>query len=117
MNVKLIKNINDYRAALKRVEALWNAKPNSEAGDELDILATLIEKYEDSHYKIASPDPIEAIKFRMEQIGMERSDLVKLIGANRVSEVFSKKRALSLNIIRILHSKLNIPADSLIGGV
>jgi len=117
MNIKLIKNNNDYRAALKRVEALWNAKPNSEAGDELDLLATLVEKYENTHYKIAAPDPIEAIKFRMEQIGMERSDLAKIIGANRVSEVFNKKRTLSLNIIRILHSKLNIPADSLIGGI
>jgi HTH-type transcriptional regulator/antitoxin HigA len=116
MNIKLIKNNSDYRATLKRVEELWGAKSNSKEGDELDVLATLIEKYENCHYKIVSPDPIEAIKFRMEQIGMERSDLAKMNGANRVSEMFNKKRSLSLNIIRILHTKLNIPADSLIGG-
>ena len=117
MNINLIKNNRDYHAALERVEDLWHALPNSKEGDELDVLATLIEKYEERHFKIAAPDPIEAIKFRMEQIGMERSDLAKLIGANRVSEVFNKKRSLSLNIIRILHKKLNIPADSLIGGI
>jgi HTH-type transcriptional regulator / antitoxin HigA len=117
MNINLIKNDSDYRAALERVEDLWRALPNSKEGDELDVLATLIEKYEEHQFKIAAPDPIEAIKFRMEQIGMERSDLAKMIGANRVSEVFNKKRSLSLNIIRILHKKLNIPADSLIGGI
>ena len=116
MNIKPIKNNDDYQKSLQRVESLWNAKPNSEEGDELDVLVTLIEKYENIFYKIEAPDPIEAIKFRMEQIGMERSDLIKLIGANRVSEVFNKKRPLSLNIIRLLHTKLNIPADSLIGG-
>jgi HTH-type transcriptional regulator/antitoxin HigA len=115
MNIKLIKNNKDYRKALKRVEKLWDAKPNSKEGDELDILATLIEKYEERRFMIAAPDPVEAIRFRMEQIGMERADLAKLIGANRVSEVFNKKRPLSLNIIRTLRSKLNIPADSLIG--
>jgi HTH-type transcriptional regulator/antitoxin HigA len=115
MNIKLIKNSKDHREALKRVEKIWNAKPNSKKGDELDVLATLIEKYEEQRFKIAAPDPVEAIRFRMEQIGMERADLAKIIGANRVSEVFSKKRPLSLNIIRSLRTKLNIPADSLIG--
>lgn len=117
MNIKLIKNNKDYRAALKRVEKLWQAAPDSAEGDELDVLATLIEKYENNYYKIAAPDPIEAIKFRMEQLGMEQKDLAKIIGANRASEMFGKKRSLSLGIIRILRDKLNIPADSLIGRV
>jgi len=115
MNIKPIKNNNDHQAALKRIGELWNSRPGSEEGDELDILATLAEEYENQRYKIAPPDPIEAIKFRMEQMGMERSDLAKLIGANRVSEVFAGKRPLSINIIKTLRSKLNIPADSLIG--
>jgi len=114
MNIKLIKTKKDYHEALKRVEKLWNALPNSKEGDELDVLATLIEKYEDIYYKVSSPDPVEAIKFRMEQLGMEQKDLAKIIGANRASEMFSKKRSLSLNMIRILRNKLNIPADSLI---
>jgi HTH-type transcriptional regulator/antitoxin HigA len=117
MNIKLIKNKRDYREALKRVEELWDAKPNSKEGDELDILATLIEKYENVYYAIATPDPVEAVRFRMEQLGLEQKDLAKIIGANRASEMFHKKRSLSLNIIRILRAKLNIPADSLIGSV
>ena len=115
MNIKLIKSKKDYRDALERVAQLWNAQPNSKEGDELDILATLIEKYENIYYSVEAPDPVEAIKFRMEQLGLVQKDLAKLIGANRASEMFSKKRSLSLNIIRILRAKLNIPADSLIG--
>jgi HTH-type transcriptional regulator / antitoxin HigA len=115
MNIKPIKNNKDHSEALKRVEELWNAKAGSKDGDELDVLATLIEKYETSQYEIDAPDPIEAIKFRMEQLGMEQKDLAKIIGANRASEMFGKKRSLSLGIIRILRDKLNIPADSLIG--
>ena len=115
MNIKPIKTEKDYEAALKRVEILWdNAKPNTVEGDELDILATLIEQYESKKYHIDLPDPIEAIKFRMEQMGLTQKDLAKMIGANRVSEILNRKRKLSLNMIRILYSNLNIPAESLI---
>jgi HTH-type transcriptional regulator/antitoxin HigA len=117
MNIKPIKNKNDYTEALKRVEELWDAKAGSKESDELDILATLIEKYEEVNYFISVPDPIEAIKFRMEQLGMEQKDLAKIIGANRVSEVFNKKRSLSLNMIKLLREELNIPADSLLGNI
>jgi len=115
MNIKLIKTKKDYREALKRVEELWNVAPGSKEGDELDLLAALIEKYENEHCSIDAPNPVEALKFRMEQMGMEQKDLAKIIGANRASEMLGKKRPLSLNIIRVLHKKLNIPAESLIG--
>lgn len=115
MNIKLIKSKKDHREALKRVEGLWNVAHGSKEGDELDLLAALIEKYENEHYAIGAPNPVEALKFRMEQLGMEQKDLAKIIGANRASEMLGKKRPMSLNIIRILHKKLNIPAESLIG--
>ncbi|MFA5080137.1 MAG: transcriptional regulator [Candidatus Paceibacterota bacterium] len=115
MNVKLIKTEKDYKAALKRADSLWDSKLNSKDGDELEVLTTLIEKYEKDNFEIIAPDPIEAIKFRMEQLGMEKSDLAKIIGANRASEVLNKKRPLSLGIIRTLSSELKIPAASLIG--
>jgi len=115
MNIKPIKNKKDYQETLKRIERIWNALPGTPESDELDILATLTEKYEEANYAIAAPDPIEAITFRMEQMGMDKKDLAKIIGANRVSELFSKKRSLSLKMIRNLREKLGIPADSLIG--
>lgn len=115
MNIKPIKNEKDYQETLKRIERIWNALPGTSENDELDILATLAEKYEEVNYAIASPDPIEAISFRMEQMGLDKKDLAKIIGANRVSELFSKKRSLSLKMIRNLREKLGIPADSLIG--
>lgn len=115
MNIKPIKNKKDYQETLKRIERIWNALPGTPENDELDILATLAEKYEEANYAIASPDPIKAITFRMEQMGMDKKDLAKIIGANRVSELFSKKRSLSLKMIRNLRKKLGIPADSLIG--
>jgi HTH-type transcriptional regulator/antitoxin HigA len=117
MNIKLIKTKKDYEKSLKRVESLWGARLGSRDGDELDILITLIERYESEHYNIEAPDPIEAIKFRMEQLGMEQKDLAKIVGANRASEILSGKRPLSINIIRILRDELNIPADSLVGSV
>jgi HTH-type transcriptional regulator/antitoxin HigA len=117
MNIKPIKNKKDHNEALMRVEELWDAKVGSKEGDELDVLTTLIEKYETGQYEIVAPDPIEAIKFRMEQLGMGQKDLAKIIGANRASEMLGKKRSLSLGVIRILRDKLNIPADSLIGSV
>jgi HTH-type transcriptional regulator/antitoxin HigA len=117
MNIKLIKTKKDYEQALKRVESLWDAKPNSREGDELDVLATLIEKYENDNFPIEFPDPVEAIKFRMEQLGIENKDLAKIIGANRTSEVLNEKRPLSIKMIRVLRKELKIPADSLIGNI
>jgi len=114
MNIKPIKKQKDYREALKKVEELWDAKPNTKSGDELDILTTLIEKYETDNYSILPPDPIEAIKFRMEQMNLKQKDVAEIIGANRVSEILNRKRKLSLNMIRDFHIKLNIPTDSLI---
>jgi len=117
MNIKVIKNKKEYGKALKRMEELWDAKPKSKDGEELDVLATLIEKYETEQYNIEFPDPIEAIKFRMEQLGIEQNDLAKIIGANRVSEILNKKRPLSINMIRVLREELSIPADSLLGNI
>ena len=114
MNIKPIKNEKDYDMALARIDGLWESKPGTAASDELDILITLIEKYEADNYEILPPDPIEAIKFRMEQMGLEQKDIAKIIGANRISEILSKKRKLSLNMIRNLHTNLNIPTESLI---
>ncbi|MDD4358814.1 MAG: helix-turn-helix domain-containing protein [Candidatus Pacebacteria bacterium] len=117
MNIKLIKTKKDYEEALKRVEELWNAKVGSSRADELEVLSVLIEKYEEENYRIDAPDPIEAIKFRMNQLGMQRKDLARIIGQNRVSEIFNKKRGLSLKMIKTLNRKLNIPADSLLGSI
>ena len=114
MNIKPIKNQKDYTQALKRIEKLWDAKKNTIAGDELEVLATLVEDYEAKHYSILPPEPAAAIKFRLEQLGYEQKDLARIIGANRASEILHKKRRPSLEIIRILHDKLNIPAEALI---
>jgi HTH-type transcriptional regulator/antitoxin HigA len=115
MNIKPIKTEKDYQKALKRLEVIFNARPGTKEGDELDILSVLIEKYEDEHYHIDAPDPIEAIKFRMEQMGYKQKDLAKIIGyKGRVSEILSRKRKLSLEMIRSLHKKLNIPLESLV---
>lgn len=105
----------DYEKALTLIERLWNAKPNTEEGDMLDILVTLVEAYENKHYPMLPPDSVEAIRFRMEQMGLEKSDIVSILGGeNRVSEVLHRKRKLSLKMIRNLHDKLNIPFESLI---
>ncbi|MDA0239770.1 MAG: helix-turn-helix domain-containing protein [Proteobacteria bacterium] len=113
--VPVIKTEKDYKAALAQIEKLMDAKANSPEGDRLDVLATLIEAYEDKHYPIGPPDPIEAIKFRMDQMGYTRDDLARLIGGkSRVSELFSGSRKLSLNMIRTLHREWKIPADVLI---
>lgn len=115
MNIKAIKTGKDYNQALKRLEEVFHAPANSEEGDEAEILSILIEKYEDKHYPIEAPDPIEAIKFRMEQLGMDNKDLAEIIGyKSRVSKIFSRKRKLNLNMIRKLHEKLKIPYESLI---
>ena len=115
MKIKPIKNNRDYENALKRIEKLWGCKKNSPEGDEFEILVTLVEKYEDEHYPIPPPDPIEAIKFRMEHMNLTRSELAKIVGyKSRVSEVLSGKRKLSLDMIRKLNKELKIPAETLI---
>jgi HTH-type transcriptional regulator/antitoxin HigA len=115
MEIRPIKTESDYDLALERVNALFNAKPNTIEGDELDILVTLIEKYERIHYPIPDPDPIEAIKFMMEQNGLTDADLgVILNSRSRVSEIFNRKRALTIKQIRVLTEVLHIPASTLI---
>jgi len=115
MNIKVIKTEEEYNQALKRLEVIFDAPVDSQEGDEAELLSILIEKYEDEHYPIESPDPIEAIKFRMEQLDMSNQDLAEVIGyKSRVSEIFNHKRKLTLKMIRSLHKKLNIPYESLI---
>lgn len=110
-----IRNEGDYEGALAEVERLWGAKSGSPDGDRLDILATLIDAYEAEHYPLDPPDPIEAIKFRMEQQGLTRKDLEPIIGTRtRVAEVLNRKRGLSIEMIRRLHDSLGISADVLI---
>ncbi len=115
MEIKVIKTEEDYNQALLRLEKIFDAPVNTKEGDEADLIGLLIEKYEEEHYPIGSPDPIEAIKFRMEQMDMNKSDLAKILGyKSRVTEIFSRKRKLTLKMIRNLHEKLNIPYESLI---
>src|SRR6266403_3570892 len=114
-SLRPLRSEKDYEAALAQVERLWGAKAGTPKGDRLDILATLIEAYETKHYPMDIPDPIEAIKFRMEQQGLTRKDLERVLGSRtRVSEVLNRKRGLSLDMIRKLHDKLQIPAEVLI---
>ena len=116
MNIRPIKTEDDYNAALARVAELMDAEPGSEADAELDVLATLVEAYESRHFPIEAPDPVEAILFRMEQMGMERKDLEPLLGGkSRVSEVLNRKRGLSITQIKRLHERLQIPLENLLG--
>lgn len=115
MKLKPIKNERELNRALKRIDDLWGAKPGTPKGDELDVLMLLVEKYEDENYAIPASDPIEAIKFLMEQNSLSRKDLEPYIGASgRVSEVLNRKRNLTLVMIKKLHKGLNIPYDCLI---
>ena len=110
-----IKTKKDYQAALTRLEKIFDAKPGSKEGDELEVLGILIDAFERIHYPIEFPDPIEAIKFRMEQLGYNQSDLANVVGLkSRASEILNKKRKLTLEMIRNLHDTLNIPTDVLI---
>ena len=115
MKIKVIKTEEDYNKSLKRLEVIFDAPVNTPEGDEAELLGILIGKYEDEHYPIEAPDPIEAIKFRMEQMDMNKKDLAKIIGyKSRVTEIFTRKRKLNLKMIRRLHEKMNIPYESLI---
>jgi HTH-type transcriptional regulator / antitoxin HigA len=113
--VRPIRTKRDYEASLKEVERLWGAKAGTRDGDRLDVLATLIDAYEAEHYPMDPPDPIEAIKFRMEQQGLTRRDLEDSIGTRtRIAEVLNRKRGLSVGMIRRLHERLGISAEVLI---
>jgi HTH-type transcriptional regulator/antitoxin HigA len=115
MMITPIKTGRDYRNALKAIEKLWDAKPNSPRGDRLEVLVTLVEAYEQKHYRIEPPDPIEAVKFRMEQLGLKSADLAKILGGrSRASEVLNKKRKLTVEMMRSLRKHLGVPAESLL---
>lgn len=115
MIIKPIKTEDDYRQALERLERIFDAKKGTKEGDELEVLSILIDKYEEEHFPIEMPDPIEAIKFRMEQLGLKQKDLAEVVGyRSRISEILNKKRKLTLEMIRKLSDSLHIPTDILI---
>ncbi|MDO6676857.1 MULTISPECIES: helix-turn-helix domain-containing protein [Flavobacteriaceae] len=115
MKILPIRNEKDYQNALNRLEEIFDAKKGTEDGDELEILSILIDKYENEQFPIGMPDPIEAIKFRMEQMGMKQKDLAEVVGfKSRVSEILNKKRKLTLDMIRKLNTTLHIPTEVLI---
>ena len=118
MNIQPIKTEQDYDKALAEIEEFWGAGEGTENGDKLDILLILVDDYEKIHYPILPPDPIEAIKFRMEQMNLSRKDIEPYIGGRgRVSEILNYQRKLSLNMIRNLHSNLSIPLENLISEI
>lgn len=115
MEIKPIKTEQDYNQALERLELIFDAKSGTAEGDELEVLGILIDQYENNQFPIGLPDPIEAIKFRMEQLGYNQNDLAEIVGLkSRASEILNRKRKLSLQMIRQLHDRLNIPTDVLI---
>jgi len=115
MNIKPIRNESDYQKALERLEVISDAKRGTREGDELEILAIVIDNYENENFPIGMPDPISAIKFRMEQMGMKQKDLVEMVGfKSRVSEIMNNKRKLTLDMIRKLSTDLKIPTEVLI---
>ena len=117
MNIKPIKTIEDYEMAMRSVEKLWNAIPNTPKGDELEVLVTLIEAYEEKNYPIDFPDPVAAIEYTMESKGLSRKDLENCIGSRaRVSEILNHKRNLTLTMIKKLYATFKIPAAVLIHG-
>jgi len=115
MNIQPIKTEDDYQAALHRLEEIFDAPDGTPESDELDILGLLVDEYEKDHYPIDSPDPIEAIKIRMEELNMRQVDLIPVIGGkSRVSEILNRKRRLTIQMIRRLKDRLNLSADLLI---
>ncbi len=115
MTIKPIKTETDYQEALKRLEIIFDAQKGTPEGDELEIIGILLEKYEDEHFPIEFPDPIEAIKFRMEQMGYNQTDLAKVVGLkSRASEILNRKRKLTLEMIRSIHDTMKIPTEVLI---
>lgn len=115
MNIKPIKSNEDYKQALTRLDVIFDSKKGTENGDELEILGLLIENYEAVKFPIGFPDPVEAIKFRMEQLGYNQTDLADIVGLkSRASEILNRKRKLSLDMIRQIHDRLHIPTEVLI---
>ncbi|MCP4329765.1 MAG: hypothetical protein GY791_15160 [Alphaproteobacteria bacterium] len=115
MKITPIKTEADYAAALARIERLMDAAPDTKKGDELDILTTLVVAYEEKNHSIEAPDPVAAIRFRMEQQGFKQADLAAVLkSAPRASEVLNRKRALSMDMVRALHQQWQIPAEVLI---
>ena len=115
MHFKILKTKADYETALSRIDAIFDAEPNTAKGDEFELLSLLIDNYEEEHYPVDLPHPIEAIKFRMDQMGLNQKDLVDCFGdKSKVSDVLNLKRKLNLNYIRNLHQKLHIPLDALV---
>ena len=115
MAIKPIKTEIDYVSSLSRIEELWGASKDTQEGDELDLLCTIVESYEIKHFPIAPPDPVDAIFFRMEQMGMTKTDMAKYLGSqSRVSEVLGRKRKLTLKMVKSLYVGLKIPADILL---
>ncbi len=115
MDIRPIKTERDYKSAINRIEELWGAKIDTPEGDVFDLLVTLVEAYEMKHYPIAPPDPIDAIKFRMEQMELTNADMVQYLGSqSRVSEILNKKRSLTLGMIKSLYKGLKIPAEILL---
>ena len=118
MTIKPLRNDEELKAAFQRLEVIFQVDPGTPEADEMEVLVTLIEAYENKHYVILPPDPIEAIKFRMEQQNLSACDLETYIGCSgRVSEVLNRKRPLSLRMIKRLHNGLSIPYESLLAGV
>jgi HTH-type transcriptional regulator/antitoxin HigA len=115
MQVEVIKNKKRYEKALQRFEEIFFAKSNTKEGNEAQLLALVIKDYEEKHYKIDPPDPVEAIKYRMEQMNMSKKELGEILGyTSRVSEILNRKRKLTLEMVRNLHKKLNIPLEVLV---
>ena len=115
MNIKPIKTKKDYEQALARLEIIFDAKKDTPKGDELELLGMLVDNYENEQFPIGFPDPVEAIKFRMEQLGYTQTDLASVVGLkSRASEILNRKRKLSLEMIRQIHDQLNIPTEVLI---
>ena len=115
MKITPVKTEKDYKVALKEIDRLFSAKPNTPNGDKLDILATLVQAYEEEHYPINFPDAVDALNYWIESRGLERKDLAECIGTRaRISEILNRKRDLTLNMIRKLHDELHIPAELLI---
>jgi HTH-type transcriptional regulator/antitoxin HigA len=115
MDIRPIKTEQDYNSAINRIEKLWGAKIDTPEGDEFDLLVTLVESYEMKYYPITPPDPIDAIKFRMEQMELTKADMVQYLGSqSRVSEILNKKRSLTLSMIKSLYKGLKIPAEILL---
>jgi len=115
MKIRPIRNEADYQKALEQLEVIFDSKKGTEEGDELEILAMVIDNYESEKFPIEMPDPISAIKFRMEQMGLKQKDLVEMVGfKSRVSEIMNKKRKLTLDMIRKLNANLHIPTEVLI---